>query len=48
MIAWLRALFADPPLPLPAHLQRPWTPAEVAIVALHMERAAPWLRVMKP
>lgn len=33
LLAWL---FPDPPSPLPARLQRPWTEAQCLMVYLHM------------
>ena len=46
-IAAVTAWFKPPPLPLPPYLQRPWTDAEVAVVALHMDAVTPWSRVWR-
>jgi hypothetical protein len=42
VMKWFLALFAEPPSPLPAHLQRPWTDAECRVIALHMSKVTPW------
>ena len=47
VIGTVTAWFRRAPLPLPWYLQRPWTDAEVAVVALHMDRVTPWSRVWR-